>query len=166
MGELGNIWVNDDEVAEGCTLNGPCHGCINTFDDNVVDRDRAAQYKKDSHLLSVRDSDDDQITDEHFMLLPPDINGFVLRERDTFGIYVDLVLDLDGDFGESLPALKKKSGFQDLVLPEGHGDLVEALVRTHRSTAKPVDGIEPEKVRVDLIDGKGEGTRKNCRTVH
>lgn len=158
LGELGSIHSNlGDEVAEGCTFNGPCYGCFDIFDDTVVDRDRAAHYKKDSHLLSVRDVDDDNITDEHFMLLPPDIGAFVLRERDMFGIYIDLVADLDGDHGESLPTLKKKSGFQDLVLPEGHGDLVEALVRTHRSTAKPMDGSEPEKVRVDLIDGKGEG---------
>lgn len=48
------------------------------------------------------------------MLLPDVVNTFVLRERDTFGLYVDLIQNLDGDQGETLNTLKKKSGFEDL----------------------------------------------------
>lgn len=155
IGHFGKIWVNEDEVAEGCTMHGHCYECDDIFNDNVVDDDRAIRYKQDQHLLSKRDADDDNLTDDHYMLLPADVNAFVLRERATFSVFVDLVKDLDGDHGESLKALKKQSGFEDLVLPEGHGDLVEALVRSHRSTRNPRD--EEEKVQVDLIDGKGEG---------
>jgi hypothetical protein len=125
------------------------------FNDNIVDKDRAARYTQDQHLLTKRDVGDGNLTDDHFVLLPAVVSAFVLRERDRFSVYVDLVKDLDGDDGENLKALKRQSGFEDLVLPEGHGDLVEALVRSHRSTRKPSDG--DAKVQVDLIDGKGEG---------
>jgi hypothetical protein len=155
IGKFDEIQVNYEEVPEGCTLHEPCYECDDLFNDNVIDKDLAIRYKQDHHLLSKRDAGDENLTDDHLMLLPAVVNAFVLRERDTFGVYVDLVKDLDGDNGESLEALKKQSGFQDLVLPEGHGALVEALVRTHRSTRKRRD--EESKVQVDLIDGKGEG---------
>jgi hypothetical protein len=158
IGKFDEIWVNNEEVPEGCTLNDHCYDCDEIFNDNVVDKERAVRYKQDQSLLSKRDAGDENLTDDHYVLLPAAVNAFVLRERDTFGVYVDLVQDLDGDHGESLKTLKKQSGFEDLVLPEGHGDLVEALVRTHRSTRKPRE--EEEKVQVDLIDGKGEGDSK------
>jgi hypothetical protein len=155
IGKFDEIRVNENEVVQGCTLHEPCYRCRDLFDDNVIDKDLAIRYKQDLHLLSKRDAGDQNLTDDHLMLLPAVVNAFVLRERDTFGVYVDLVKDLDGDNGESLESLKKQSGFEDLVLPEGHGDIVEALVRTHRSTRKRRD--EESKVQVDLIDGKGEG---------
>jgi hypothetical protein len=136
-------------------LHEPCYDCDEIFNDNVVDKERAVRNKQDQHLFNKRDTGDQNLTDEHYMLMCAEVNAFVLRERCVFGVYVDLIQDLDGDRGESLKELKKVSGFEDLVLPEGHGDLVEALVRTHRSTRKPRD--EEAKVQVDLIDGKGEG---------
>jgi hypothetical protein len=147
--------MENEEIAEGCTFDGPCYNCSNIFNDNVIDKSLARRYKQDQHLLGKRVTGDHNLAEDHFMLFPAVINAFVLQERDTFGIYVDLVKDLNGDHAESAKALKKQSGFEDLVLPEGHGDLVEALVRTHRSTSKPRD--EEAKVQVDLIDGKGEG---------
>ena len=157
IGKFESVQVNPDEVPEGCSFQSPCFGCRDVVNDNVIDRQRADKYKQDLNLLSVRDANDDKLTDEHCLLLPPHVRAFVLRERDIFRIYVDLVQDLDGDHGESLKTLKKQSGFEDLVLPDGHSDLVEALVRTHRSTAQPKDGEAKEKIQVDLIDGKGEG---------
>ncbi|KAE8452653.1 hypothetical protein EG329_013912 [Mollisiaceae sp. DMI_Dod_QoI] len=159
FGKLGIIAVASNE-ADLCTSScvGGLYGCsTNLFNDNVVDHDRATQYTADLPLIAVRDANDNNLSDDHLMLLGPDIDAFVLRERCVFGVYIDLIQDLDGDDAKSQDSLKKKSGFQDLVLPKGHGDLVEALVRAHRSTAKTVDGKEKEKVQVDLIDGKGDG---------
>lgn len=155
IGRFEEIWLHSGEVPEGCALHEPCYDCGNIFDDNVVDKERAVRYKQDQHLLNKRDAGDHNLSEDHYLLMPAAVNAFVLRERCVFGIYVDLVQDLDGDHGESLTELKKQSGFEDLVLPEGHGDLVEALVRTHRSTRKRRD--DEAKVQVDLIDGKGEG---------
>lgn len=132
-------------------------GCEDILNDDTIDRERAAEYTEDKHLLSVRDSEDEDLTDDHLMLLPHFISGFVLRERDRFGMYVDLICDLDGDEGGGINSLKQKSGFEDLVLPEGHGEIVEALVRNHRSTAISSSGENKESVQVDLIAGKGEG---------
>ncbi|KAH7385087.1 hypothetical protein BKA64DRAFT_157338 [Cadophora sp. MPI-SDFR-AT-0126] len=158
IGIFYEIVRNSEEVAEGCALHEPCYGCDDIFDDSVVDHDRAVRYKEDQFLLSKRYAGNNDLTDDHLMLLPAVVNAFVLRERDEFGLYVDLVKDLDGDLSKSLKDLKKQSGFEDLVLPEGHSELVEALVRTHRSTRRPRGSIDEEaKVQVDLIEGKGEG---------
>ena len=155
IGRFDEIWAKNDKVPEGCTLHETCYDCGDLFNDNVVDREIAVRYKQDQHLLNKRDAGDQNLTDDHYMLMRSEVNAWVLRERCIFGVYVDLVQDLDGDHGESLQDLKKSSGFEDLVLPKGHGDLVEALVRMHRSTRKPRD--DDAKVQVDLIDGKGEG---------
>ena len=50
----------------------------------------------------------------------------------------------------------RKEGFNSLVLPEGHRDLVEALVQTHSRGSRPTTGMIHDKGHeVDLVRGKG-----------
>lgn len=121
----------------------------------MVDFDRATRFKDDLHLMRVLDTNDAKLTDDHYMLLPDSVDVFVLRERDVFAVYVDQIEDLDGDKTGDQDLLKMQSGFGELVLPEGHGELVEALVKTHPSTRRPRDS--GNKLQIDLTKGKGEG---------
>jgi DNA polymerase III delta prime subunit len=133
-----------------------CDHCWNVVDDNVVDFDRASRIKQDLHLLQVQDTTDATLTDDHYMLLPDSVDAFVLRERDIFAVYIENIEDLDGDKTGDQEILKKQSGFGELVLPEGHGELVEALVKSHPSTRRPRGG-SGNKLQIDLTKGKGEG---------
>jgi signal recognition particle GTPase len=50
--------------------------------------------------------------------------------------------------------------FEQLVLPQGHKDIVEALVKTHSRGDRPVRdavGDEDNDHREDLVRGKGKG---------
>lgn len=50
--------------------------------------------------------------------------------------------------------------FEQLVLPQSHKDIVEALVKTHSRGARPVRdavGDEDTDRREDLVRGKGKG---------
>jgi signal recognition particle GTPase len=50
--------------------------------------------------------------------------------------------------------------FEQLVLPQGHKDIVEALVKTHSRGDRPIRdavGDEDDDHREDLVRGKGKG---------
>jgi hypothetical protein len=120
--------------------------CSDIVKDHVVDNDRAARYKEDLHLLGRR-SVDEEISDEHLMLFPAFVKAFVLKEYRQFMLSVDLIQDIDGNSGSSMLA--------DLVLPEGHADLLQALVKAHPAT-RNLKG-EGHRARTNLGSGTGEG---------
>lgn len=81
-------------------------------------------------------------------LLPGRVFGFILRSRTWAELSIGLVKDLP----------VKQDGFDQLVLPEGHKDLVLALVETHSRGSRPASGPAQEKDhQVDLVKGKGKG---------
>ncbi|PQE11502.1 P-loop containing nucleoside triphosphate hydrolase protein [Rutstroemia sp. NJR-2017a BVV2] len=92
--------------------------------DYIIDDERAAKYKNDLHLLQVRDSKD-EIEDDHYMLLPPTVEAFVLERRQWIRLLVDEVKDI-----EEMPTRK----FSDLVLPDGYEKLLKAVVKNHSSS--------------------------------
>lgn len=132
----------------------PCK-CWDTVNDFCIDDERAIRAQEDPYLLGVLDTKDANLTVEHLMLLPAVVKGFALRESDWFDIYIDLVEDLEGDRTDNPTSLRKKSGFEDLALPKGHGDLIEAMVKMHCN--KGYMNLGNKQLQVDLIDGKGEG---------
>lgn len=87
-----------------------------------MDNDRAARYKDDSHLLETRDVDEwEKIDDDILMLLPPTIEAFVLEKKTWMMLQVD-------DIHEEAPY---QVTLKDLVVPEGHENLLKALVGVH-----------------------------------
>ncbi|KAI0392714.1 hypothetical protein F5Y17DRAFT_477338 [Xylariaceae sp. FL0594] len=87
-------------------------------------------------------------------LLPGRVYGYVLLNRKWSPLNLDLL--------EAIPAIKpgEKDGFETLVLPRGHGDIVRALVQTH---VRKVDaeGYSSNRERpqrgFDVVKGKGNG---------
>jgi hypothetical protein len=92
--------------------------------DYIIDDQRAAKYKTDLHMLQVRDCKD-EIGDDHYMLLPPTVESFVLERRQWISLLVDEVKDI-----EDMPT----KTFNDLILPDGHEKLLKALVKNHSSS--------------------------------
>lgn len=47
-------------------------------------------------------------------------------------------------------------GFENLVLPEGHKDIVKAMVEMHSPLSSlSLDGTGPSSVQLDAVRGKG-----------
>ncbi|CUS14986.1 unnamed protein product [Tuber aestivum] len=89
-----------------------------------------------------------KLGDSLIILLPERIFGFVLRSRKWTPLDVTLMRDVPS----------RKEGFNSLVLPKGHRDLVEALVQTHSRGSRPTTGtVHDGEHEVDLVRGKGKG---------
>lgn len=72
--------------------------------------------------------------------------------------FVSLTADLDVSRIRQLRP--RVQSFEQLVLPQSHKDIVEALVKTHSRGARPVRdavGDEDTDRREDLVRGKGKG---------
>ena len=92
------------------------------------------------------------------MLLPSVIKGFVLQKRAWMHLYVDLIQDLDWEKEKDSRILKRKSGLDDLVIPEGYWDLLEGLIATRPSTRLPRGVWFPaEGKSVEAIGGHEQG---------
>jgi hypothetical protein len=86
------------------------------------------------------------IEDDDKVLLPPHVLGFVLRSRKWARFNIDLIRPV-----------KYTTGFESLVLPEGHKETVRALVANHaRVPATLSENLDAER-SIDLVRGKGEG---------
>ncbi|ESZ89544.1 hypothetical protein SBOR_10071 [Sclerotinia borealis F-4128] len=140
IGLIDAIEFDYRETAESCTHYGVSNNqyiindrfrrdcrCSDVVVDYVVDNDRAAKYKDDLHLLKPRDIND-ELGDDHLMLLPPTIEGFVLQKKAWKMLRVDMISDL-----KELE-MTNQVDFKDLVLPAGHEKLLKALVSTHPSS--------------------------------
>lgn len=87
-----------------------------------------------------------EIEDDDKILLPPHVLGFVLRSRKWARFNIDLIRPV-----------QYTTGFESLVLPEGHKETVRALVANHaRVPAALSENIDAER-SIDLVRGKGEG---------
>jgi hypothetical protein len=91
-------------------------------------------------------ADPEDIEEEDKLLLPPHVLGFVLRSRKWARFNVDLIRPVS-----------YTSGFDALVLPDGHKETVRALVANHaRIPSIPSKSSQTEQ-SIDLVRGKGEG---------
>lgn len=96
------------------------------------------------HLAPVENPE--ELGEDERALLPYSVHGFVLRSRKwrTFNI-------------DELEDIKYSSGFDDLVLPPGHKDTVEALVNRHSRGTETTSSRAENQTSMDLVTGKGKG---------
>jgi hypothetical protein len=88
------------------------------------------------------------------MLLPATIKAFVLRENIDYKLMVDLIQDVD-DENESYLENIRSNGLEELILPDGHVDLLEALIKTHKGTR--MSNGKGQRVRLDPGPTSGKG---------
>jgi hypothetical protein len=103
-------------------------------------------FFKDHKSWLAPTTDVEEIEDDDRILLPPHVLGFVLRSRKWARFNIDLI-----------QPVKYTSGFDALVLPDGHKETVRALVATHARTPVMPEKSPYTEHSIDLVRGKGEG---------
>ncbi|KAH0558875.1 hypothetical protein GP486_004494 [Trichoglossum hirsutum] len=118
------------------------HRDISIFDDNKFEK----RLCEESLSVFTRPKPVEKLTDEELSLLCNRTYGFVLRSRKWSTL----------DLGLLQNVVTRDDGFNSLVLPEGHKELVRALVVAHAKGAMAVPEDAKEH-QVDLVRGKGKG---------
>lgn len=59
-----------------------------------------------------------------------------------------------------LGEIRQEEGWDDLVLPQRHKNLVQAMVQTHAAGSRSASGHSQTNLEVDLVRGKGIALRE------
>ncbi|KAK7989953.1 hypothetical protein PG989_010268 [Apiospora arundinis] len=86
------------------------------------------------------------LTDEDFMIMSYRVFGFVLRNRKWH--------ELDMTNVSEVAILGEGEGFDQLVLPPGHGNMVKSMIRQHLRDRRLASETRD---KIDVVRGKGRG---------
>ncbi|KAH6986498.1 hypothetical protein BKA56DRAFT_480126 [Ilyonectria sp. MPI-CAGE-AT-0026] len=121
------------------------------YDDAEYFKSRWSQFTHNTDLLQTHLPG--ALTESRHLLLPPRVYGYVLLSRKWYPLDINLV--------KMVPKLEagEKDGFEMLVLPPGHKDIVRALVRTHarQIAADGTTEVKQSQREFDVVKGKGRG---------
>ncbi|KAL8650775.1 MAG: hypothetical protein Q9226_004999, partial [Calogaya cf. arnoldii] len=120
-------------------------------EDGPIDWMRMQSFVQ-NNASTFRKSTPGEFDENHRILLPERVFGYVLRSRSWAVLNMNFLKD----------RTPKPDEFNQLILPNGHAELIKALVHTHsqdpRSTVPSTD-VSP---RFDLVKGKGKGSIILC----
>lgn len=125
------------------------HAPTRFIEDDGYDNDRRADFLENTPLLTER-SHHEKLPKQALVLLPPRVYGFSLLDRKWFAFDISLVEDIK----------HTNQGFNNLVIPEQHKKIVQALVRHHTKGPRitPAEMKETgHEFSMDIIRGKGKG---------
>ena len=125
----------------GCCQNTPIHR------DYEIEQSRHKKMLEEESFMRAFIESDSELTEEDYLVGPCWVYGYVLRSRKWVKLEVSLVEDIK-DSG---------SGFDSLVLPDGHKETLLALVKTHSQGKTFEIGVRAENRHMDLVRGKGKG---------
>ncbi|KAH0537570.1 hypothetical protein FGG08_005636 [Glutinoglossum americanum] len=133
------------EIVDNICLVRNCnsHPDYSIYDDTRFERSRS----NENIDLVVRSKPIENLTKDELILLCSRVFGFVLRSRKWCTLELELMQDVE----------MRDDGFNSLVLPAGHKDLVRALVVAHARGTRSTTGDAEEEHQVDLVRGKGKG---------
>ena len=120
--------------------------------DYIADR---AIFRRDRPVVLKASEDSVELDAEDRILLPSRVFGFVLRSRTWAALSINLVKD----------RAVRPDGFNQLVLPRGHKELVQALVETHSRESRSNERPAESGPKFDLVKGKGKGLIILCHGV-
>ena len=129
-----------------CSREGCCQNTA-IFKDYAIDRRRNAKLLENKDFMHDFIEFDNQISDDDCLVFPCFVYGYALRSRKWVKLEVSLVQDIK----------EHRSGFDLLVLPEGHRETLLALVQTHSKGKKLDNSLQLEGRQMDLVRGKGKG---------
>lgn len=122
-----------------------------TWEDNAFLKHTWSQWSQNTPLL--RTQAPGTLSSDAYKLLPARVYGYVLLSRKWHPLDIDLI--------NPVSAVKpgENDGFDKLVLPTGHRDIVRALVQTHARKADESGGaaINKPQREFDVVRGKGKG---------
>ncbi|RYP03158.1 hypothetical protein DL764_005340 [Monosporascus ibericus] len=123
--------------------------------DHEVDEKITDDYMASSHTFTEPiDFELVQDSAEHLRLLPYEIPAFAFRTRSYSYVNISKLAEID----KSDEA--RDTGFDDLVIPEGHRDLLTALVQNHATGGKvkvDLDRLNKVSTQIEIVRGKGRG---------
>ncbi|KIX95890.1 uncharacterized protein Z520_08598 [Fonsecaea multimorphosa CBS 102226] len=121
------------------------HGPGLVYDDAELLAAKRSLWTRDNDLL--RNHTRGTLHRDIYVLLPGRVYGYVLLSRNWYPLDISHV--------DIVPKVKpgENDGFQKLVLPNGHKEIVRALINTHARK------LEADKSRYefDVVKGKGKG---------
>ena len=126
---------------EGCCQNTPIHRDYN------MDRTRNAKLLEEKGFMRAFIESDSELTEDDYVVCPCWVYGYVLRSRKWVKLEISLVEDIK----------ESGSGFDSLVLPDGHKETLLALVKSHSQGKKHETGLKAENRQMGLVRGKGKG---------
>jgi hypothetical protein len=139
-----------------------CSKCTDIHVDQELDTTARLSFIRSTALL--RYATKDELTDQHYALLTPQMYGYALQERRWHAFNVEHVLDHEVD---SNKLQNSNKSFDDLVLPLAHKKLLRALISNQTrqfrptSTTPTVDTSSTfgnsDDMSMDLVRGKGKG---------
>ncbi|KAL0261301.1 hypothetical protein SLS55_004998 [Diplodia seriata] len=123
-----------------------------SYDDEECLQLRWTQFIHNTTLLETQTFQN--LSRDSFILLPYRVYGYVLLSRKWYPLDIDLVREA--------PSVKQgdNDGFEKLILPDGHKEIVRALVKTHArdGTTKNNNPVAQMSQRqFDVVKGKGKG---------
>ena len=125
------------------------------FDDSIIDLDRRNDFVNSTTLLRHRNILDPSLSDDFVMLLPFRIYGYAMLNRKWFPLNINLVKDITPDQVRMTAA-----GYEDLVLPDGHKKLLQAVVKNQVGDLEQTSSRreeDPDEFQMDVVKGKGKG---------
>ena len=125
------------------------------FDDSVIDLDRRNEFINSTTLLGYRNILDTSVCDDYVMLLPFRVYGYAMLNRKWFPLNLSLISDITPEQVKNTAA-----GYEDLVLPDGHKKLLQAVVKNQVAEPRQRPGEreeDPDEFQMDVVQGKGKG---------
>lgn len=129
-----------------CSREGCCQNSV-ILRDGQLDRRRREKMMENKGFMRAFIESDSELTEEDYIICPSWVYGYLLRSRKWVKLDVSLVEDLK----------ESGSGFDSLVLPDGHKETLLALVKTHSKGTNLDVGLRAESRQMDLVRGKGKG---------
>ena len=132
-----------------CTDRSPQYKPTYFMEDQRFENEIRSDFIEKTSLLKER-AYHEKLPSEALMLLPPRVFGFSLLDRKWFAFDISLVEDVK----------LSNQGFDNLVIPDDHKKIVQALVQHH--TKRPGTGAADMKklnqeFSMDIVGGKGRG---------
>ena len=126
------------------------------YDDSTIDLDRRKDFVNSTILLSYHQNILDQsLSDDYIMLLPLRVYGYAMLNRKWFPLNINLVNDITPGQAHMTAAR-----YDDLVLPDGHKKLLQAIVKNQVRDPKQTRSERKgdlDEFQMDVVKGKGKG---------
>ncbi|KAK7748295.1 hypothetical protein SLS62_008756 [Diatrype stigma] len=123
--------------------------------DHEVDEKITDEYMASDHtFVEPVNSELVQNSVEHLQLLPYRIPAFVFRTRVYVHVDISKIADIDKSDEN------RDRGFDDLIIPESHRELLIALVENHATGGTvevDMEELNKTSTQIDIVRGKGRG---------
>ena len=126
------------------------------YDDSIIDLDRRKEFVNSTTLLGFHQIiSDPSLSDDYVMLLPVRVYGYAMRNRKWFPLNINLINDITPGQAHITAAR-----YEDLVLPDGHKKLLQAIVKNQVRDPKQTRGGRKgylDEFQMDVVKDKGKG---------